>query len=132
MKKDHLRDYCMNAFRTYAAAGRPTGESAAIVTCDYGALADIIAVMRTLEKLAKRRDGDLILRCVELVYFIMPSRKLEKNEISERVIAASVALHTGEATVYRKLRIARHEFAFVRGLNVGEAGGRVEVTEDAI
>ena len=118
MKKDHLRDYCTNAFRTYAAAGRPTGESAAIVTCDYGALADIIAVMRTLEKLAKRRDGDMILRCVELVYFAEPKRELDAGDISARVVAASMAIPADRATVFRKLRIARYEFAVVRGLNL--------------
>ena len=85
--------------------------------CEYGALADIIAVIHTPDKLSERRDGDMILRCVELVYFTMPRRELKAGEISERVIAATTALHIGEATVYRKLRIARYEFAVARSLN---------------
>lgn len=83
-----------------------------------GQLMDILAVIRTIEILQKRRDGDLILRCLQLVYFAEPKRDLEPGDISNRVVQASMNIPVGEATVYRKLYVARKTFATERGLNL--------------
>lgn len=158
MIKDHLKDYVTNAFRTYAAAGRPTYESlkeslirdiltktensafvkdsisrpteAAIIAAEdkmdraTGRLRDLIAVIATVDVLKKRDDNDMIMRCLELVYFPNPRRELVRNEISDRVTYACTDIPCARATVYRKLKIARDVFAIERGLNVESSEGK--------
>ena len=82
-----------------------------------GQLMDILAVIRTIEILQKRRDGDLIFRCLKLVYFAEPKREPDRGEISDRVQYVSYNEHVGERTVYRKLYVARRIFATERKLN---------------
>ncbi len=82
-----------------------------------GQLKDLLAVILTIEILQKRRDGDLIIRCLQTVYFAEPKREFERGEISDRVQYLSYNEHIGERTVYRKLYIARKTFATERGLN---------------
>lgn len=152
MKKDHLRDYATNAFRTYASVGSPTYEEmrqrilddiinrsaerdltgggvarpteAMILAAEEqldrsaGKLADILAVIRTVDRIKAHKDGDMILRSLREVYFVHPFRSPEKGEISARVRAVASRNFTDERTVYRWLSAARDIFSVERGLNI--------------
>lgn len=121
MKKDHLRDYATNAFRTYAAAGRPNDLRIERYYEPYrysdGKSADICAVYDTLRELNQSQDGKLTASCLDIVYFTEPIMQIRKNDISARVIYAAHALSMDESAVYRRLKHARELFAVKRKLN---------------
>lgn len=83
-----------------------------------GKLADIMAVIRTVEQLKQYRDGEAMLRCLKTVYFTHPFRFPEKGEISSRVRSAAEREHVDDRTVYRWLSEARKLFSVERGLNI--------------
>ena len=125
MKKDHLRDYATNAFRTYAAAGRPSADIVAQYYEPYrtscGRAADICAVCHTLSALYSTQDGELTACCLEMVYFTDANKKLRKNDITARVAYAARTLNMDVSTVYRRLKVARDLFSALRGLNVASS-----------
>lgn len=126
MKKDHLRDYCTNAFRTYAEAGKPDVNCVKMfyephIKYGSGKAADICAVSDTLCRLRGMPDGALTVHCVDIVYFTEPRRAVRKNDISARVVYASRTLNVDISTVYRRLKLARDIFSEVRGLNVASS-----------
>lgn len=143
MKKDHLRDYCTEAFRFYAKSGgrntflrtiendivkskgngicKPT-EAALIrqeqIIAEHAAeLADIEAVSKVLVSLDMCNHRDMI-RAIEIVYFADCWRDLEKGDISSRVHKAELTIPASQNTIYRWLRQARIMVAKERGLRL--------------
>lgn len=143
MKKDHLRDYCTEAFRFYAKSGgrdsflksiyddmvrsrgngvcKPT-EAALIrqeqIIAEHAAeLADIEAVSKVLVSLDMCNHRDMI-KAIEIVYFADCWRDLKKGDISARVHRAEIMIPASEKTIYRWLRAAREMFAKERGLRI--------------
>lgn len=164
MKKDAIRDYATEAFRFYAALGRPKYEDIKKRVYDYAMaeerrtevktgglslpteyqlrnaenaleeleaeLMDIFAVERTLEILSTHKNGREIKEAVEIVYFTEPSRALRRNEITNRVHFAELAIHTSERNIYYFLKIARDIFATERKLrNVNFCSSRFKLSD---
>lgn len=86
-----------------------------------GQLDDIVSVIRTMDQLRDLRDGDLIIRCLKIVYFAEPKRDLRRGEITDRVRYAAEVEHIDDSTVFRKLRTARKIFSTERKLNTGSS-----------
>ncbi len=80
-------------------------------------IADLEAAEFALEAVCKLR-GETALRAVKAVYMLLPDMELSRGEIESRVIAASIYLCTGRATIYRWLALARRIFAEERGLRL--------------
>lgn len=151
IKNDHIRDYATEAFRYYAAQGKPTyeqlkrqiydeilekekrelvhakGIADPTVNAHINAekeverrtaeLLDILAVENTI-KLLKYCGKYEIVKCIEKVYFPEPKRPLKSNDISGRVISASLSIPCSDRQVYRLLKQARMLFAAERGLRI--------------
>ncbi len=145
MKKDFTRDYAIEAFRLYAAMGKPTYDEAkekiykkALNDCEFkdpetanlaaeGAvnketplLLDILAVQSTLEMLCRGNKGH-IARAVAEVYFVQPEQPLRRGDITMRVRRHSLTAFASERNVYLWLKEARLLFAATRGLRISEA-----------
>ena len=88
-----------------------------------GELGDLIAVIQTIDQIGRRRDGKQMLRCLEMVYFVDPTKELEPGDISSRVVKASMEIPMSERTVFRRLREVRKIFAIERGLNIDSKVG---------
>lgn len=144
MKKDYIRDYATEMFRTYAAAGMPTYEAerkriyteairkcstrdAAVAHMQAEAavekaapyLLDILAVestMNLLERGNKRHIAD----AVKVVYFVAPTHPLEHRDIAARVLRYSMQCPAGTRTVYYWLKEARYLCAAFRGLHISD------------
>lgn len=145
MKKDHIRDYAIEAFRYYSYLGKPHKED---LENKYYQEA-LEQYQRSLEKgtgiskpteqavmhaesCVRQKQGELwdILAvektlaqlrgferlAIEMVYFPHAQRVIKKGEIQERVNKASINIPAGTATVYRYLKKARNIFAYERGL----------------
>lgn len=144
MKKDFTRDYVTEAFRLYAAMGKPKYESArknlyetelkrrdllnpeiAILQAEVevkkqeAMLLDIFAVDKTVE-LLERGGKKYIANAVEEVYFVQPLTQIHKGDITARVRRFALSCPTDERTVYRWLKEARLLCAAIRGLRIGE------------
>jgi hypothetical protein len=145
LKKDVIRDYATEAFRFYAAQGKPTYRSLkaqymAVALEEYKKVheknpgiskpteAAVIYAEKQLEKKeAELRDilavekvymtsGDLARQVIEIVYFTEPKEPLKKGDITARVNKACTDLYISERAVYRILKAARIKFAEERGL----------------
>lgn len=140
MKKDFVRDYATEAFRTYAAMGNPTYEDAKkaiyqnaldernfknpeiaslaaekAVTEFTPLLLDILAVEKTLEMLESGGKTN-IASAVRDVYFTRPAMPLRRGDVSSRVRRFCLLNFVSERNVYSWLKEARLLFAAVRGL----------------
>lgn len=145
MKKDFIRDYVTEAFRLYAAMGKPTYEEArekvfqtelmkrkdfdpavAVQQAEIAVdkkepmLLDILAVDKTIE-LLERGEKSHIAAAVKEIYFVYPLQPLHRGDISCRVRRYSLQCPTDERTVYRWLKEARLLCAAVRGLRIADA-----------
>lgn len=145
MKKDFTRDYVTEAFRLYAAMGKPTYEEAqkrvyeielskrsdidpsiAVVQAEKAVknntplLLDILAVDKTIELLERGEKGHIV-AAVKAVYFTEPAAPLRRGDISKRVRYHALSCPTDERTVYRWLKEARLLCAAVRGLRIADA-----------
>ena len=135
--KDHLRDYCTDAFRFYARWGgrqnyidnlladlkreKGTGvcspteselmHKERVMKEKHAEIADLDAV----EFVLRVADRD-VRRAVELVYLDRPHDELEWGDIKERVHYAEIHIPASERQVYRWLKEARMMFAEERGL----------------
>lgn len=74
---------------------------------------DIIAVEKTLMDI-----GNYGRQAVSIVYFEEPEKDLERNDISDRVHKAEIAIHACDRQIYRWLKKARETFAKHRGLRI--------------
>lgn len=144
MKKDPTRDYVTEAFRFYAASGRPTYMQArervyrsgllertgdppetanmyaqSMVERHTPALLDIFAVNKTLEMLDKGGKRAII-EVIEIVYLEEANKPIRKKDISDRVRYASLSIPADERTIYRWLKEARLLCAAVRGMRIGK------------
>jgi len=145
--KDHLRDYCTEAFRFYARIGKPTyqqlrdrlyaealaSENVVHVKGSGPSKPTENAVINAENKV-EERIGELldilavektmrILDCytrqaIEIVYFTDADKPLQKGDISSRVHQAEIGVPASEKTIYRWLSKARRMFAEERGLRV--------------
>ncbi len=114
MKKDLIRDYATEAFRTYARLGCPSGT---LITGDAALDADIAAVQRTLRFFAADgREG--IVQAVEAVYFVSPGAEIGKGDISARVERHAAEYYASVRSIYGWLQKARMRFAKERGLRM--------------
>ena len=142
MKKDFIRDYTAEAFRLYALNGEKTAEElkkriyedslrentlknpqTAILKAEEAVknaiplLSDIEAVHKTLQALEKA-GKDRAVKAIKAVYFTMPSKKIARGDISNRVRRFAVTNYCTERGVYSDLREARKLLAYFRGLRV--------------
>lgn len=145
MKKDITRDYATEAFRLYAAMGKPSYEeatkqiyNAALNDCEFKnpetaniaaetavrnaapLLLDILAVEKTIDIL-ERGNKAHIARAVFDVYFVQPDQPLRRGDITARVQYHSLTAFASERNIYLWLKEARLLFAAVRGLRIAEA-----------
>lgn len=125
MKKDNFRDYTVDALRYYSMCGKPNSAELrrmkdVLPPGRLAALLDLEAVDHMLHRLEGEEYGITAVHCVEMVYFVSPSRIASRSQISERVKNAAKALCVGESSVYRALRRARTLFAIERGLRLDE------------
>ena len=144
MKKEAARDYVIEIFRKYAAAGYPSyeqereriyrealgahaglnGEAAVVqaeiaVANSYAYLADIAAAEATFELLAAG-GRDEIARAVRAVYCAAPLLGLRRGVITNRVNRFAVTCPASESQIYRWLKYARLLCAAFRGLSISE------------
>ena len=135
--KDHLRDYCTEAFRFYARWGSRDAYIKALISDlqrqrgggvnspTEAALIHKEQVMR--ERAAEIADIDAVQMvmnvcerevrmAVEMGYLDKPYEQLEWGDIKMRVHKASRMISASERNVYRYLRRARMVFAEERGL----------------
>lgn len=147
MKKDHIRDYATEAFRYFAAKGKPSYRT---LKAQYMAealgnyqrehekgsgigkpteAAVIYAEREVEKKMAELLDilavekvyytsKPLVREVVEIVYFTDAEEPLRKGDISARVCKASLETFTSERGVYAILKAVRLKFAEERGLRV--------------
>lgn len=115
MKKDNIRDYAAEAFRFYAL-NRKYDDN--VICDDPAALADLQAVDRVIDELRGEPDGNLAIKCLELVYFAQPNRYAARGVITDRARYAAGQLGMSETGVYRVLRRLRVSLARQRGLRI--------------
>jgi hypothetical protein len=147
MKKDHIRDYATEAFRYFAAKGKPSYRT---LKAQYMAEAldnyqrehekgsgigkpteaSVIYAEREVEKkMAELLDilavekvyyasKPLVREVIEIVYFKDATEPLRKGDISARVCKASLETFTSERGVYAILKAVRLKFAEERGLRI--------------
>lgn len=147
MKKDNIRDYATEAFRYYAAIGKPTYR-----TLKAQLLYEVMeqyqkvhekntgigrpteaAVLYAEEQLQKRNAelldilavetvyndaNDDVKEIIEIVYFDEPKKPLKKGDISARVCKASMNTYKAPSKVYAALKAVRIRFAEERGLRI--------------
>ena len=144
MKKEFTRDYATEAFRLYAAMGKPTYDEAkqiiynkALSDCEFKEpevatqtaeiavekatplLLDILAVEKTIDILT-RGGKTHIVRAVEDVYFVQPKLPIRRGDITARVHRHSLTSFASERIVFLWLKEARLLFASIRGLRIPE------------
>lgn len=115
MKKDLIRDYATEAFRTYARLGCPVEQ---VHTGDAALDADVAAVQATLRRFIADGREDVV-EAVRAVYFAAPDTEIAKGDISARVELFAAEYYASVRTVYRWLYRARLRFAKERGLRIG-------------
>jgi len=147
MKKDHIRDYATEAFRFYAAKGKPSyrnlkAQYMAEALDNYqrqnekgsGIGKPTEAAVIYAEKQVEKKTAELldilavekvyysskrtVREVIEIVYFEAPNEPLRKGDISARVCKASLMTFTSERGVYAILKAVRLRFAEERGLRV--------------
>ena len=139
--KDHLRDYCTEAFRFYARWGSRDAYIKALIAdlqrqksganfSGVGSPTEAVLIRKEQvlrEKAAEIADIDAaqmvmnvcereVRMAVEMVYLDKPYEQLEWGDIKMRVHKASLMIPASERNVYRYLRRARMVFAEERGL----------------
>ena len=142
MKKDHVRDYAVAAFRLYSARGCPSREQAEseirrACFAEYSycepqtilrkaekalrdktpELADIDAVDKMLLLLTETGKAHIAV-AVREVYFVSPKAPVKKGDITQRVIRLSLSMPASTQAIYKWLREARMLFALLRGLRI--------------
>ena len=78
-------------------------------------LLDIKAVQFVLWRLEQDKKN-IIIECLERIYFADADKELQKGDIARRVVKASMALPMSERQIYRYLQLARHLFCEERGI----------------
>lgn len=145
MKKDHLREYCTEAYRFYAKSGGvkgyldklfidycrnnpPVGASSSVegtlikkenILREHAAeFADLEAVEKTLYLLGYCLNSGKIIKCIEMIYFKDCWKDIEMGYIPERVHEAELQLPASRRQIYIWLKQARELFAKERGLRL--------------
>lgn len=135
--KDHLRDYCTEAFRFYSrwggrenyvknlladlqkekGPGMCSPTEAAMIHKER-ILREHIAEIADLEAVEKvlRVCDSFVRQAVEYVYLEKPWEEMEWGDIKRRVHYAEIHIPASERQIYRWLKEARMMFAEERGL----------------
>lgn len=79
-------------------------------------IADLEAAESAIRMINNLKEGSHILATLNMVYMKDPFSDIERNVISERVLAAQDIIGASEKTIYRWLAKARLIFAAERGL----------------
>lgn len=116
---EHLHDYAVSAFSLYAKCHRPAHSDIAECAMSSPTLDDLAAADRAMMRLREEDEGDISVRCVEMVYLTSPQRT-HRGDLSCRVTRACHELSISESTAYRILSRARTYFARERGLRLGD------------
>lgn len=126
MKKESYRDCATNAFRLWAALGKPTYSEAMErisalgdereIARHMGGLYDILACEREWGVLMESKP--YICDCVEFVYMHEPNRGIRYREIGSLVLRFSVERCVSERQVWNWLAEAREEYAIARGMRI--------------
>lgn len=118
MKKSNVRDYIITALRFYARFGEPDeAEIKKLTHLSQAERLDLSAVAATLEELSERGDVTAI-SAVREIYFVEPTRKMNRNEISERLIRYALNNYISERTAWRMIERAFKIFVDKRILRV--------------
>ena len=114
MLKDATRDYVVNMFRFYASLNSPSKEEIYLHRNELTRpqLLDLLAVEKAFNEFSPEMKN-----AVKCIYFVRPTDKLHKGEISARVINYSTQHYLGENTVWKYLKQARVICAKCRELN---------------
>lgn len=143
MKKEAYRDYATEAFRTWAAWGRPSYDDAveriragaikragsidpakviafadAEVERRSALLCDMLACEKCFELLSEQKK--CVSEAVMEIYMSEPNRNLRRNEITCRVLRFAIEHSVSERLVYNWLKEARDLFAGLRGLRIDD------------
>lgn len=147
MSKCHYRDYATEAFRFYAAEGKPS--------CEYLKAKYMAEAMESYKRVGEKgsgiskpteaaliyaereitkREAELkdilavekvyknvehdVKKIIEIVYFQEPTKPLNKGDISDRVTKAINETLNSERSIYRILKAVRIKFAEERGLRM--------------
>lgn len=115
MLKDATRDYVVNMFRFYASLNCPSKEEIFLHKNELTRpqLLDLLAVEKAFNEFSPE-----VKNAVKCIYFVRPTDKLHKGEISARVIDYSTKYYFGERIVWKYLKQARLICAKHRGLNL--------------
>lgn len=114
------KEYAIEAFRYYALCGKPNAAEIATRPVEHGAQADLMAVASLIESLEVMPDAPIWRRCLDIVYFSDPRRRLQRGAVTNRVLFAALELSISERTVYRIMQQLQRKFAQLRGLRVSE------------
>ncbi len=142
MKKDHIRDYAIDAFRFYASVGcKDAAEYEAYlkekvyqanrtenpqeimekveteIAKHCSEFTDLEAVHETFSLLIDMGRPEII-EAVKAVYLINPDKKISRGEIDRRVTRFSCNFGIAKSGCYRWLKQARNLFAATRGLRL--------------
>lgn len=144
MKKEATRDYVIEIFRKYAAAGYPRYEQereriyrealnarsdlngeAAVVQAETAAannsayLTDIAAAEATFKLLAAGGRNEIV-NAVKAIYCAAPLLSFHRGTITHRVIRFAATCPASESQIYRWLKYARLLCAALRGLSISD------------
>lgn len=118
MKNRNVRGYIISAMRFYARMGEPdVTEIKKLKHISEAERLDLSAVASMLEILSERRDVSA-LAAVREIYFFEPQKKLNKQDISKRVIHYALDNYISERTVWSSINRAWDIFISVRVLRV--------------
>lgn len=123
MRKDNYHDYAAEAFRYYALCGKPAPERLRRLRTTApsgrrGALGDLEAVGRVVDRLENMPDGERELVCLDRIYFAHPRSTPGRGVMTERAQSTALELNISLANVYRTMHTLRHLFAVERGLRI--------------
>lgn len=113
MKKDNVRDYATEAFRFYALVSSHKKEiSTEAERNDYDAVSETLVALSEGVSLS---DAEGIVRHV---YMTDPQHRIQRGQISARVVSATFKYGLQERAIYKILAKARMIFAVKRGLRI--------------
>ena len=114
MLTDPTRDYVVYMLRFYATLNCPNKEEIHRYKGNLSnpQILDLQAVAQSITEFTEE-----VKKAVKCIYFVNPTKKPRKNEITERVINYSIENYLSEKTVWKYLKQARYICAKCRGLN---------------
>ena len=84
----------------------------------FGEAEDVRAVERVIYLASQMKNGKDIVDCIRGVYFVEPSKRLDKGDIQTRVDDLAEKIYKSPRDIYRCLAKARQMFAEERCLRI--------------